>query len=276
MPEIIACDVSYFQLPVDNSYPHKWLIFRCCDGGFLDPHAAQNVAWSRAAVKSGRMLGWTTYVVYRPGQNTAVLANLARVGFDGRVMIDVESWGGQIRGDHSGEITVLANAIAAKAGSARVWVYGNASDLAAIYPTRPAWLKVVLASWGGTNRKPDYPNLIGWQYTDGEANFNVPGLPSSTPPFGACDHNVLYITETAEGVGTEIKKPPTSEEDDDMKSFLARIPTNPNTFWLVRGDMTERVQITAAVAKNLQASGRYESNPGLDNTTITNIPIAKR
>jgi len=101
---------------------------------------------------------------------------------------------------------------------------------------------------------------------------NAIGDPNKLLPIA----DVFAGIETAHGGGTEIKKPPTSEEDDDMKSFLARIPTNPNTFWLVRGDMTERVQITAAVAKNLQASGRYDSNPGLDNTTITNIPIAKK
>lgn len=194
MAEILACDVAYYQPPVDDTYPHRWLTFRCCDGGFPDPNAAHNAAWAKAAVQAGRMDGWTTYVVYRPGQNTQVLAHLDRLGLaGGHVMIDVESWQGQIRGDHSDEINDLARQVAARIGWDRVWCYGNRTDLAALAPRRDARMRTVLASYGGTRASID--GQVGWQYTDGTwtaRDDNGQTLPSSSPPFGPCDHNVLY------------------------------------------------------------------------------------
>lgn len=185
--QTIACDVSYFQKPVDDTYPHRWLIFRCCDGGFADPNCDRNAAWAAAAVASGRLDGWTAYVVYRPGKNQAVLKNVAGLPAGGYVMIDVESWRGAIKGDHSTEINQLAAELG-KSRPGRVWAYGNRSDLASIYPSRGS-LPVVVAAY--STIKPDVPHMIGWQYTDG-VNA-VPGLPTATKPFGPCDHNVLYL-----------------------------------------------------------------------------------
>lgn len=34
-----------------------------------------------------------------------------------------------------------------------------------------------------------FPNQLAQQYTDGQPVHSVPGLPSSSAPFGACDHN---------------------------------------------------------------------------------------
>jgi hypothetical protein len=193
----VSVDVSEFQLPVDDTYPHEWFSFRVCDGDYLDHHAAQNLAWAIRARAAGKLHGFTVYVVYRPGENAAVLANLntLHVPTDCHVMVDVESWRGEIQGDHSREINELVSALARRQGTgSRVWGYGNRGDLGNIWPHRPDWLMVIVASYGGD--KPEMPNMIGWQYTDGQ--YAVPGLPQSTPPFGRCDHNVFYMTQPQE------------------------------------------------------------------------------
>lgn len=224
MPTLNACDVSYFQPVVDDSYPFRWLIFRCCDGDFIDPNMLANAAWAKAAVTRGRMDGWTVYAVWRPGMNAHVLANLALVmTTDSFVMVDVESWGGQISGDHSAEITQLVNALAAKYGQSHVWVYGNAGDLASLYPNRPAWVRLVVASYG--TLQPSLPNMVGWQYTDGQ--HITAGRPHSTAPFGACDHNVLYLTDadvgtdTTSGGGTLLEDFLMALSDGEQQEILA-------------------------------------------------------
>lgn len=191
---VVTCDVSYYQVPVNNLYMREWLIFRCCDAGFHDPNCDANKAWASAAVASGRIRGWTAYGVFRPGQNAAMLEHAAMLPAGGHVMVDVESWGGKISGDHSAEINSLVASLRKLfpgqllPGVDRVWAYGNRADLASIYPNRGN-TQVVVASYGGS--KPAVPNLIGWQYTDG--TYMVPGLPSVSAPFGACDHNVLFL-----------------------------------------------------------------------------------
>lgn len=206
---LLACDVSEWQRAVSNSYPHRWLIFRACDGSYTDKRAPANLKWALAARTPRRRVrtalrkttlidGFTVYVVYRPGQNATILATLDRLGVprDCVVMIDVESWSGAIRGNHSTEINALADKLAARQGSRdRVWGYANRGDYASIWPTRPAWLGLIVASYGGS--KPASPGpgpMVGWQYTNGQ--WDVPGLPNSSKPFGHCDHNQLYI-ETA-------------------------------------------------------------------------------
>jgi hypothetical protein len=182
-----------FQPPADDSYPHRWLILRACDGAYTDRNAAQNLAWAQKAVAAGRLDGFTVYVVYRPGLNSTILATLDRLRVPGdcMVMVDAESWGGQISGDQSAGLNGLVNSLAARQGSqGRVWGYANRSDYASLWPGRPSWLGLVVASYGGT--RPPVPGMIGWQYSDG--TYQVAGLPSSSPPFGACDHNELYLT----------------------------------------------------------------------------------
>ncbi len=200
---IYAADVSYFQAPVDDSYDLPWLIFRCCDGDFMDPHCAANAAWAAGAPK---LAGWTAYAVYRPGMAAPTLAHLATLPPGGVVMVDVESWGGAVRGDHSHEIMQLVDAIRAQSGVKSVWIYGNAYDLAEICPSRGN-TPVVIAAYG--NAKPVDPYLVGWQYTDGTDPSS--GRRQSSPPFGPCDHNELYIT------ATPVPEVATHQvEDDDM------------------------------------------------------------
>lgn len=209
MTQTVACDVSEFQVPVNDAYPHEWLIFRICDGTYRDQHFVTNYAWSRQAAKSGDLAGYSGYCVFRPGVDVhgTAAAMLGKIDAHVTVMIDVESWGGQIHGDHSAEITALAERFAALLGDKRrVLAYGNQGDLASIYPHRPPWLKLVVAGYGSV--QPSVPNMIGWQYSDGQDKWAVPvGLSRSSAPFGRCDHNVFPGLAPADlaaalGVGT--------------------------------------------------------------------------
>lgn len=214
---IIAADVSYYQPQADDSYTRPWLIIRCCDGDFLDPKAIGNADWCRGAVAERRMLGWTAYVVYRPGKNAEILEHLTEIAPLDRVMIDVESWGGQIVGNHAAEINSLADSIGNAIGQANVWVYGNRGDLASIDPGNQRL--TVVAAYGST--KPTLPNMIGWQYTNGQVKSG--NRPLASAPFGACDHNELYVDELSpQGGGIPIPDPTPAPvplpipEDDPM------------------------------------------------------------
>jgi hypothetical protein len=249
-----ATDTSYYQRPVDDSYPHRWVIFRGCDGTFVDPLFSVNYAWACKAAAAGKIAGFTVYAVYRPGIDI-VQQIRGIVGVPDKhmtVMIDVESWGGQIGGNHSGAITSLAEGFAAWLGSRkRVLAYANRGDFAQLYPSRPSWLKLVVAGYSSV--QPVFSNMIGWQYSDGEARWSVPaGYPRSSPPFGACDHNVFPFhtpqqLAVALGVAeashdTEISNPTPLEGDDDMARF-------------VRSNKTNRIYLVVAARKPQEIHG---------------------
>jgi hypothetical protein len=192
MPTIWA-DVSKWQdATADNTYPHRWISFRACDGTYIDPKFVQNHQWAHAAAKAGKLTGYTVYCVYRPGVDVlAVLQGLMpKPDKYLTVMVDVESWDGQITGDHSADIAALCQSVADWLGSRdRVLAYGNQNDLANLFPHRPSWLRLVVASYG--SQRPTVPGLVAWQYTDGSGRWPMPaGLPDSSPPFGKCDHNI--------------------------------------------------------------------------------------
>jgi len=99
----VAVDCSEFQPPVNDTYPHRWITFRVCDGSYVDHNAAVNLAWCKRALAAGRLDGYGVYVVYRPGLNAKILGILdwLSVPADCTVMVDAETWGGQISGDQS-------------------------------------------------------------------------------------------------------------------------------------------------------------------------------
>lgn len=195
---IVGCDIAEFQPVVGDTYPHRWLTWRACFGGsYPDKHAPANLAWCASAVKSGRLDGYGCYVVYLPGQNAGILDTLDRLNVPTGipVMVDVEAWHGEsyaISGDHSADINALCVSLSQRQGDQEfVWGYANRPDYGTIWPIRPSWLGLVVASYGGTQPVSPGPGpLVGWQYTDG--TWTVPGLPSSSAPFGACDHNAYY------------------------------------------------------------------------------------
>lgn len=199
MTGVFAPDVSIFQVAVDDSFNRDWLIFRVCFNGTIDAHAKQNLAWAVKAKASGKIKGFTGYVVPLSGGNDACLKSLDAVGFptDAVVMIDAEKWNGQpyqINGDHSTQFNNLATALRQRQDGRDdlVWAYGNQGPDLEVWPHKADWLGWVVASYT-SGPQPALPaNAVGWQYTDGEPQYDNPNRPHSTPPFGRCDHNVLF------------------------------------------------------------------------------------
>lgn len=199
---LITPDVSEFQVTLDHSYPRDFVILRASFGaGYQDKRFLANAAAAAELYRQGRIAGVILYHVYLPG--------LVKAQFDffwslvgptvpdwlAGVMIDVETWRGQsyeIRGDHSAEINDLAGRHAHRLGSFdAVLAYGNAGDLAQVYPHRDKRVRVVQASYA-SRIKLTVPGAIGQQYTDGSSRWPSPkGLPTVTKPFGRCDHNVF-------------------------------------------------------------------------------------
>lgn len=194
---VIWPDVSKWQVPVDNTFTRPFLMYKISEGtSYVDPHAAVNGSWCHANAGPGKKLvGHGGYHVWSPGNEQAqadLFFSNAKLSPYFVAMIDVESWGGRITGDHSASVTLLANLFAAKLGQRRVKVYGNSGDLATIDPARPSWLGAVKA--GYSSQAPAEP-WDGWQYTDGETKWPVPaGWPRASAPFGNCDHNAYFGT----------------------------------------------------------------------------------
>jgi len=190
--DTIFADVSEFQVPVDDSYPYQVLSIRVCDGTYQDHNFAQNYAWMKGALDSGKLTAGIVYVFVRP--NWQQTANTIRnmFGDNGGVhpkvvlMLDVESGNGNPSGDGSDWIDALyANLVDLVGGDPRrVIGYGNVSDLNSMWITKPSGERLIVASYGSN---PDYPNKIAHQYTDGKGYGG--GLPEGCSPFGNCDMN---------------------------------------------------------------------------------------
>lgn len=181
MTDTLFADVSEFQVPVDDRYPHKFLSIRSNDGTYQDHHFAQNYAWAKKALASGHLTGLIVYFVWRTNWQAAVTTHTSMCG--GRphpkqvTMMDVESWGGQIKGDQSTGLNAARAALVKWYGGdkRRVIGYGNAGDLTSLWPKRGD-IGIVLASYGSN---PAFAGKLAHQFAD-----DYP-----TAPFGPCDIN---------------------------------------------------------------------------------------
>lgn len=196
-------DVSYFQAKISNAYKRAFVIFRACDGSFVDPNAVANNTWCKANVGKRRGLAvlrvFGVYGVYEPGVDTAgvMQRTLGAAHAKQFAMLDVESWGGKITGDHSTEIQAQVDSLTKWVGNnpARVVVYGNLSDLASIAPKLHPDVSFIVAGYSAT--RPVHTRMIGWQYSDGTTRWQHPaGAPISSAPFGNCDHDMLLAKPT--------------------------------------------------------------------------------
>ncbi|WP_433734608.1 hypothetical protein ACQP0C_21225 [Nocardia sp. CA-129566] len=190
MVDSLFADVSYFQAPVDDSYPYAILSFRSNDGIFRDPNFATNYEWACRAVDSGRLACFIVYFYWRPNWLDTVRTYREMVEQAGGphprmiTMIDVES-GGNPDGDQSHGINCAYWNIADWLGDTRrVIGYANRGDFHGMWSDRPDGLRVIGAGYG---RNPNLPGQIAHQYTDGQGFGG--GLPEGCPPFGACDMN---------------------------------------------------------------------------------------
>lgn len=184
----IYCDVSEWQVPVDNSYPYRVISIRSNDGTYRDKRWATNYNWVRRATDESRLEFFIVYFVWRENWLETVNTLKSQVGTPHpkmAVMIDVESWGGQITGNHSQGINNAYWNIANWLGDPRrVIGYGNVSDLNNLWPVKPPGIRLTIAAYGAN---PDYPGKISHQYTNGQG-YGAP-LPQGAPPFGNCDVN---------------------------------------------------------------------------------------
>jgi hypothetical protein len=178
--DVLFADVSSWQCVVNDEYPHPVLSIRSNDGTYRDPHFAANYAWATKALDSGKLKALIVYHVYRPNWVDTFNTIKSMIGTPHprvAVMIDVESWNGQIAGDQSSNINSLYMRLVEWIGNpARVIAYGNKGDLDSLWPNKPKGIRLVVASYG---RNVDYPGKLAHQFAD---NYD-------TPPFGPCDGN---------------------------------------------------------------------------------------
>lgn len=220
--DILFADVSYFQAPVDDSYPHAILSFRSNDGTFRDPHFAANYEWACRAVDSGRLACFIVYFYWRPNWGETVDIHREMVEAMGGPhpamisMIDLES-GGNPGGDQSAGVNGTHCELTGWLGDPRrVIGYANTGDFYSMWRTRPAGLRVIGAGYG---RNPNLPGQIAHQYTDGQGYGH--GLPEGAPPFGDCDMNIAYDTTPAEfaaacGITTGVLMALTEDEQREL------------------------------------------------------------
>jgi len=189
--QTIFADISRYQVPVNNSYPYKFISFRSNDGTYKDSNFQTNLAWAKAAADSGRIAGFIVYFVWRSDWQSAINTLKSQVGTPHpkmAVMIDVESWSGQISGNHSTSINATRESLIKwLAGNRkRVIGYGNYYDLTSIWPSRGD-TQIIIANY---SQEVSFPNKIAQQFS---YTYYI-------PPFGKCDANLF--NGTAEELAT--------------------------------------------------------------------------
>jgi len=190
MTDTLFADVSYFQVPVDDSYPYQVLSIRVSDGTFRDPNFAQNYRWMCSRIDSGKLVFGIVYTYNRPNwldnANTVKDMINANGGLHPRValMLDVERFENP-PGDGSDWINRCYWNLADWVGNPkRIIGYANREDYFNLWVTKPDGLRVIGA---GYPVDPKLPGQLAHQYTDGRG-FGLP-LPQGCPPFGNCDMN---------------------------------------------------------------------------------------
>ena len=268
----IYADVAKFQEPLDGTYPRRFVKFRLVNEyGNVDPHAAANIATALVMRKAGKLANFGGYV--NPGHiaNSTMLAKIRDLGFptDAEIMMDVESWPDKdtgvplISGNHSAGFTSLANALRTRQQGRPdlVTAYANRHDLTALYPTRPSWLGLTIAGYNTNDPRDEYDECVAWQYTNGTENHT--GWPSSSPPFGHCDHNALFVPiPLPEGEDMAFTDWPTADQKALVDAVWAGRLTNPGgstftaTEWLIKAvAQTDLDDAVAAVLAQAKANG---------------------
>ncbi|MDF3281293.1 hypothetical protein [Gordonia sp. N1V] len=198
MTDTLFADISEWQPVLDDSYPYRWLSIRSNDGTYRDRHFQQNWTIARSWLDSGRLRGLIVYCVYRSNWRDVMTTHIEMQGEDRPdvvSMVDVESWGGQIRSDNSDSINRLVWGLGDWRGPhidgrpRRVIGYLNPND-ARIWRVRPP-IGFVIPSYGALPRFPAGTDdlrrqMIAHQYTNGDGYGH--GLPEG---YGTvrCDMN---------------------------------------------------------------------------------------
>ena len=239
--DTLYADVSEWQRPVDDSYPYRVIAIRSNDGTYRDKNWASNYAWCKRRCDENALVFFIVYFVWRQNwqQTVDTLKNLVGQPHPRMaVMIDVESWQGQIIGNQSDGLNNAYRAVADWLGDRRrVIAYGNRGDLNSLWPYKPVGLRIVLASYGSN---PGYPGKIAHQYTNGEGYGG--GLPEGCPPFGKC------CMDSADGLTPE-----------QYASCLRYRRRGRGRAWRQRRVHQRR---SRHACRRVQASAEYRSQPG--------------
>lgn len=180
-------DISEFQTVVNSEYPYPVLGFRVDTGNRTDNNAAAN--WSYCDTHDGHIRVVIPYVVFKPGQSSAIFARLKNL-FGSQCPpqvvpeIDMES-GSDFAGpgNHSSEANLFVTELAAWAGEQKqTQGYANSPDWQACWPTPPAWMKRRLANYSSTPLIPGYYSV---QYYGALPYPSPPGWPRTCAPFGS-------------------------------------------------------------------------------------------
>ncbi|WP_231855452.1 hypothetical protein [Tsukamurella pseudospumae] len=174
----LFADVSEWQPPLPDDYPYRWVSIRSNDGTYRDRRFEANWATARRMLDDGRLVGAIVYAVVRPNWEETLGVHLEMQGEDRPdvvTMADVESWSGQITGDHSDAFNgFVAGASGWRGGTAgerpvRCVGYLNPNDIG-IWPSLPD-IPFVVPSFGAPPDFATAPELgrryVVQQYTDG-------------------------------------------------------------------------------------------------------------
>jgi hypothetical protein len=236
--DTLFADVSYFQVPVDDTYldaGYQVLSIRSNDGTFQDPNFAHNYAWCASRTDAGRLNFFITYFYWRVGSgdvDTHIAMVQAQGGPHPRMitMIDLES-GGNPNIDESTELNAEYDRLVSWLGGndKRVIGYGNQGDTRTMWQFPGHQIEMVLAGYGAN---PDSPNphltKLAHQYTDGQG-YGGGSLPEGAPPFGNCDMNSadgLSVSAFADAVGLGVSVPAPQPPSPTPPPVLTPSPTN--------------------------------------------------
>jgi hypothetical protein len=265
--DTLYADVSEWQRPVDDSYPYEVLAIRSNDGTYRDKNWTTNYAWCKRRCDEHALVFFIVYFVWRKNWQQTVKTLKDQVGQPHpqmAVMIDVESWQGQITGNQSDGLNKAYQAVADWLGDRRrVIGYGNRGDLNMLWPDKPAGLRIVLAAYGSN---PDYPGKIAHQYTNGEG-FGA-GLPEGCPPFGKCcmdSSDGLTPEQYAAGcgIGSAVEGAPGGSDDQvilaDAHEPLSKSAANGGAAAKPKPTKTTRAQAKPAKKSRSQRAAKAGS-----------------
>lgn len=286
---VVVPDVSEFNAKLGPGYNRPFTYFRACDGTtYADQHFDDNVAYTVAQKAKGAISGGLVYHVYRPGSMVALFNYLwnrfggVRPAWLLGVVIDMEGWGGEIRGDQSGPANQLAGMHAAKLGSWQsVLGYANGGDWAKLWPGCDPRIRRIRAAYGGKLSINPANHEIGQQYTDGQ--YQVAGLPSATAPMGPCDHNAFNYLTPAQMVadlapnlgGDGFLAELTDTEQRNAYNMLLRMSAalddGTTTPVAMRGEVTHRLRAIQTVTDVVKYKGVY-SAADIAQTVVAALP----
>jgi hypothetical protein len=199
----VSVDTSEFNQYYTDAYGRRMIIFRATFGAHYPDHKfLHNANQAAKDYRAGTIDGAVCYLVWLQSATPAQHFKFFWQQFGNKapswlmgVMTDVETWRGTSyanHGNHSKDINALNAMNAHKLGSWHAaWWYGNAGDIAELYPSRDSRFLGIQAKYG-SRISLDIKGAIGQQYSDGQAKWGVPkGYPISSAPFGHVDHNAF-------------------------------------------------------------------------------------